>query len=124
VEQDGHLLTMLRYVERNAARAGLVKRAEDWPWSSARFWSAAEQPPSYLVVGPVARPKNWLKWVNEPLTQAELDAVRHCLNRASPYGSAVWQKSTAERLGLESTMRPRGRPRKTEKDAMSDSAGP
>jgi putative transposase len=34
IEADEHLLTVLRHVERNALRAGLVKRAEDWPWSS------------------------------------------------------------------------------------------
>jgi len=35
VESDRHFLTLVRYVERNAKRAALVKRAEDWPWSSA-----------------------------------------------------------------------------------------
>lgn len=34
VAEDDHLWTVLRYVERNALRAGLVRRAEDWPWSS------------------------------------------------------------------------------------------
>jgi putative transposase len=32
--QDDHLLTLLRYIERNPLRAGLVRRAEDWAWSS------------------------------------------------------------------------------------------
>jgi putative transposase len=35
VQSDEHLLAVLRYVERNAVRANLVKRAEDWTWSSA-----------------------------------------------------------------------------------------
>jgi putative transposase len=34
VESDRPFLTLVRYVERNALRAGLVDRAEDWPWSS------------------------------------------------------------------------------------------
>lgn len=34
VQDDAHLWTVLRYVERNPLRAGLVSRAEDWPWSS------------------------------------------------------------------------------------------
>jgi len=37
IEQDGHLLTVLRYVERNAVRAGLVTRSRDWPWGSAAW---------------------------------------------------------------------------------------
>src|SRR5687768_16841252 len=36
IEQDEHLLWVLRYVERNPLRAGAVKRAQDWPWSSLR----------------------------------------------------------------------------------------
>lgn len=34
-QKDNHLLALLRYVERNAKRAGLVKKAEYWKWSSA-----------------------------------------------------------------------------------------
>src|SRR4029079_10752586 len=34
IEADEHLLTVLRYVERNAKRANLVRRAEQWHWSS------------------------------------------------------------------------------------------
>ncbi len=34
VASDEHLLSVLRYVERNPLRAGLVKRAEEWRWGS------------------------------------------------------------------------------------------
>ena len=34
IERDEHLLTVCRYVERNALTAGAAKRAEDWRWSS------------------------------------------------------------------------------------------
>jgi putative transposase len=34
VQTDAHFLTVARYVERNALRAKLVPRAEDWQWSS------------------------------------------------------------------------------------------
>src|SRR3954471_17776082 len=33
IQVDDHLATVLRYVERNALRAELVTRAEDWSWS-------------------------------------------------------------------------------------------
>lgn len=32
VQEDDHLLTVIRYIERNALRAGLAQRAEQWPW--------------------------------------------------------------------------------------------
>ena len=34
IEQDEHLATVLRYVERNPVRGNLVERAEQWRWSS------------------------------------------------------------------------------------------
>ena len=34
VEEDEHFLAVARYVEGNPQRAGLVSRAEDWPWGS------------------------------------------------------------------------------------------
>ena len=37
IQEDGHLLTVLRYVERNPVRAKLVRLAQRWPWSSARL---------------------------------------------------------------------------------------
>jgi len=111
IQQDNHLSTVLRYVERNPLRAKLVRKAERWPWSSIG------SPPNDVVRpmldrGPVPRGSEWLEWVNRPLTEAELLAMRHCVNRGTPYGSDVWQQRAATRLGLESSLRPRGRPGK------------
>jgi len=50
--------------------------------------------------------------VNRAQTQAELEALRRSVNRGTPFGSVPWQVRTAKRLGLESTLRPRGRPKK------------
>src|SRR5690606_10261916 len=42
-QNDAHLLTVLRYVERNPVRAGLVERAEQWAYSSAAAFAALER---------------------------------------------------------------------------------
>ena len=114
IQSDEHLLTVMRYVERNPVRAKNipVRKAQNWPWSSV-----GTPPPDTEVIpqlhpGPVARRADWLGWVNTPLSKEEDDALRVCLNRGQPYGEADWQKRIAKRLGLESTLRPRGRPRK------------
>src|SRR5207253_4674878 len=52
IEQNEHLLTVLRYVERNALRANLVERAELWPWTSLHHWLKSDRP-SYWHDGPV-----------------------------------------------------------------------
>ena len=114
VESDEHLLALLCYVERNALRAGLVERAEDWRWSSLWRWRHPELtedvPP--LTAWPVERPRLWLAQVNRAPAEAELEAVRAAVVRGQPFGSERWQKDMAEKLGLQSTFRPRGRPRK------------
>ncbi len=115
IEHDDHLLTVLRYAERNALRAGLVRRAEDWRWSSVYAAARSEPQPSFWHEGPVPRPRGWLEWVNEPATVAELTAVRECVERNRPYGEEGWQRAMAARLGVGASLRPRGRPRKTPK---------
>ena len=92
IQQDAHLLTVLRYVERNPLRAGLVERAEEWPWSSlagrrARF--------GFLHPGPVDRGRLWVADVNRPMREAELAAVRGSVNRGTPWGSDIWQRLIA-----------------------------
>lgn len=115
VQDDPNLLALCRYVERNPLRAGLVQRAEDWRWSS--LWRRRHAhltdalPP--LSDWPVPPPRDWLRRVNRPETSAELEAVRLSVNRGRPFGDESWQGRTARRLGLEATLRPRGRPRKS-----------
>jgi len=82
IQSDEHLLTVMRYVERNPVRAKTIpiRKAQNWSWSSAG--------------------------------SAESVALQQSINRGCPFGTERWQKQTAKKLGLESTMRPRGRPRK------------
>lgn len=116
VQTDPHFLAVCRYVERNALRAGLVKRAEDWRWSSLWHHRNGESM-SGLLPGdwPVDRPRNWIQQVNEPQSETELGTLRLCVNRGAPFGGSQWLKSMTKRLGLETTLRPRGRPRLEEK---------
>jgi REP-associated tyrosine transposase len=106
VEEDEHFLMVCRYVERNALRAGLVRRAEDWRWSS--LWRRAHpeaEPDILLGDWPVRRPANWLEWVNAPQTRAEEEAVRRCMRRGQPLGSDKWVQETVQRFALGSTCR-------------------
>jgi len=115
VETDDYFYQLLRYVERNALRANLCERAEDWRWGSLwrRSHGTAEQR-SLLGDWPVPHPRRWLELVNRPQTEAEVQAIRRSIARGQPYGSPGWVQQTAKALGLESTLRARGRPRKFE----------
>ncbi len=111
IQADDHFLTVCRYVERNALRARLVKQAENWPWSS--LWRRLQGPrdSEWLTDWPVTRPRQWVKLVNEPQTDEELGAIRQCVQRGRPFGTESWVQRTTRRLNLESTLRPRGRPK-------------
>ncbi len=112
VQSDEYFYQVVRYVERNALRAKLVKRAEAWPWSSLGCTTGDKSPIRILSDWPLPRPANWIELVNEPQTESELAALRRCFNRGAPYGDHDWIATTVKQLGLESTLRPRGRPRK------------
>jgi putative transposase len=113
VQQDEHFYTVCRYVERNAQRAKLVRRAEDWRGGSLRRWaSGTAKEKSLLAAWPLSRRPGWLEHVNRPQTEAELAALRQCAWRGCPYGDGKWSERMIKRLGLESTVRRQGRPRK------------
>ena len=113
VQDDEHFLLVCRYVKRNALRAGLVRRAEDGTWGSLNRWlEEPEREPRLLFAWPIARSPRWAKRVNKPLTAAELKAVRTSVNRGSPFGDGNGVQAIARHLNLQSTLRPRGRPKK------------
>ncbi len=112
VENDEHFYTVCRYVERNAVRAGLVTRAEDWEWGSAwARYHPFDERVIPLSLWPLPRPVDWLDFVNRPQTEAELDAVRRSVEKGCPFGSEPWVQDTAVRLNLEYTLRSPGRPK-------------
>ena len=113
VQDDGHFRTLCRYVERNALRAGLAPRAEDWRWGS--LWRPDTPAPCLgpvLADWPIDRPSDWIERVNTPLSPSEEEATRRSIRRGQPLGAPDWQALTAARLGLHSTLRPLGRPKK------------
>jgi putative transposase len=113
IQDDEHFLTVCRYVERNALRANLVDRAEDWTFGS--LWHRHQRnefSQRVLSDWPIPCPRQWLQYVNKPQSDAEVAVLRRSVNRGTPFGDSGWTKRMVKRLGLEVTVRPRGRPKK------------
>jgi len=110
IQSDRHFYTVCRYVERNALRAGLVQRAEDWPWGSLaqRCGNCSHV---RLSEWPIVQPGDWVRVVNEGDVLANTEAVRESVATGRPFGDPGWTVMTAGDMGLNSTLRPRGRPR-------------
>jgi putative transposase len=121
ISTDEHLLTVMRYVESNPLRAGIVGDLDAYPWSSylthglGQRQPVVDEAPLWERLGKTeaARRRYWRGWLHEPLTAKELEAVRLSVASGRPYGSATWVEQTAARLGVELAPRRRGRPRKS-----------
>lgn len=111
IQDDDHFHVVCRYVERNALTANLVQRAEDYRWGSLYHWLGGESPIE-LAPWPVRRLPRWVERVNTALSPKEIDALERSETRGIPFGDDAWIEKTIKRLGLESTSRPRGRPKK------------
>ncbi len=92
-------------------RANLVKRADDWPWSSLAIRNGLEAP-FELSQGPLKLPSNWDKLVNQIEPSNQLDKLKNSIDRGAPFGESNWKKKTAWAMNLDSTLRPKGRPKK------------
>ncbi|MEX2115131.1 MAG: transposase [Pirellulales bacterium] len=120
IQDDEHLLTVLRYIEANPLRANVVRRADDYRWSSYRSHGAGavDERLDRLVTFdelsnyPAVRQRRWAKLVHRQIDEDVLRQVRASASSGLPFGSPIWVRRLADRLGLDLEIRPRGRPRK------------
>lgn len=115
VQSNAYYLALMRYVECNPLRGELVENAGDWQWSSFAIRAGADKPIA-LCKGPLELPKQWKRMVGNPdaIDDRVVEKIDKSIKRGRPLGDDDWMVKTAGRLGLESTIRPRGRPRKYE----------
>lgn len=111
VQQDSYLLVLLKYVEANPKRANIVKRCEDFKYSSA-YNRINKIDDNILDIVPIELPNNWSNYINDKENKTDIDYIRNSIERQSPLGDELWQVNLAKKYGLESTLNPRGRPRK------------
>ncbi|MGB2754583.1 MAG: transposase [Phycisphaerae bacterium] len=110
---DEHLWEAVRYVERNPVRAGLVKRAEEYPWSSAAAHCGRRKDPLVqggLETGGVVR--DWSAWLRQAEDDAMLKVLRRQTRTGRPAGDAAFVARLEELSGRFLAPRKGGRPRK------------
>ncbi len=111
VQDDNHLAIILKYIERNPMRAGLVKSAWNWPWSSYRE-GLGEKLNDLLDERPIKLQMGWKEFVNSPINTTELENLRKCITQQLPYGDEKWKHEISKQLGIKCFVKPRGRPKK------------
>jgi len=85
IQTDTHLLSVLKYVERNPVRAKLCKAVTGWRWGSARY-RGSNQKQKLLTDLPIDLPKDYQAWVSIPETAESLKEVRHSVEKGVPFG--------------------------------------
>ncbi|MBI3940740.1 MAG: transposase [Acidobacteria bacterium] len=113
VLDDSRFWAAVRYVERNPVRAGIVQKAEDYPWSSAPAHCGLKQDP-LLAPFPVNRDliPDWSVWLFEKQSESESKSISHSTRTGRPLGSDPFVEKLESMLGRPLRPRKGGRPRK------------
>jgi len=117
VQQDAHLMAVMRYVELNPVRARVATRPEDWPWSSARY-NLRRRKRDALVNERIAAVIGW-PWrqvLREGQDEIEARRIELHMGTGRPYGDDRWAKRLEKRTGRKLRPQPigwpKGKPRK------------
>ena len=114
VQGDRYYLTVLRYIEANPLRASLVTNALHWRWSSYAYHvgEMGEEKPFTICKSPRPLPNNWKEMIHRDVPDLDIETIQNAIKRGCPLGNSRWVQKIAEYFELESTLRPRGRPKK------------
>jgi len=120
IQDDMHLLIVLRYIEANPLRARMVPDPAQYGWSSFQHHGLGKEDPllstfpewEHLGRTDGERRRRWRAMVRAVQDESELSTVRQSVRTGRPFGATDWTDRIAERLGIDLSPRPRGRPRK------------
>jgi len=111
-QKDNYLLTLFKYVEQNPKKAKLVRRSENWKWSSLwRRENRAFRQKKILSQWPIDIPKNYLSLVNQTQNNDEKENIEESIIKSNPYGDFDWVENIVKKFGLEQTLKGVGRPK-------------
>lgn len=111
VDRDTYLWTAVRYIEKNPVRAKIVRRAEDWKWSSARahVTGTADQAVNLFAWLPKYEWTNYAAFLKEDENNAH---IRKATSTGRPFGNFDFLQMLESRLGRLFRPQKRGRPKK------------
>ena len=113
IQEDTHLLAVVRYVECNPVRARMVHRADEYPWSSARYHVRGTVDP-LIQTSPIRElVPDWASFLHDG--ENHLDVIRRHVRTGRPWGTVAWIRQREQQLGRSLLPRrggwPKGRAR-------------
>ncbi len=116
VMDEAYLIRTLRYVENNPVRAGMVEKAWDYLWSSARNHVNAVEDSLLSYCPAVPLVGDWKEYLIKPEAEGILKEIRKRNLNGLPLGEDCFLGSLAGKLGIKAEVlkpKPNGRPKKT-----------
>ena len=113
IDGDSYLWTVSKYIENNPVRAGIVKRPEDYPYSSAKAHILGKKDP--LLRDPLfdrSELNEYRRFIRSEEDKKVIEEIRKQTRLGKPLGDGGFLKILSERLGCSLNFRPKGRPRK------------
>jgi putative transposase len=105
---ERYLWTAVRYVERNPVRAGIVKKAEDYRWSSAQSHVSNHVDDLLSRFYLMDEIKDWRVYLSEYEDQEDLKSLRSHQGTGRPLGSEVFVNDLQIKEGRMLTKRKPG----------------
>jgi putative transposase len=119
VQSERYLLTCMRYIELNPVRAGMVKRPEEYRWSSygVNAWGdtgSLAPHPEYIRLGPTPATRGFAyrELFKTQLSEEDIHRVRKAAHYCQPVGDDRFRQQIEQRYGIRLGQMERGRPRK------------
>ena len=115
VDGDSYLWTVSKYIENNPVRAGIVKRPEDYPYSSAKTHLLGRKDP--LLKEPLfdkSELTEYRRFIQLEEDKKITEEIRKQTRLGKPFGDGGFLKALSENLGRSLSFRPKGRPRKSQ----------
>lgn len=115
---ETHFWTSLRYVERNPVKAGMVRSALRYPWSSASAHATGNDTSGLLDMSDwqnQMRCEDWREILKEKNDPAELERLEHAISTGRPLGSPDFVAMLEGKVGRRLRALANGRPRSNKK---------
>ena len=118
---EAHLMAAARYVALNPVRAGLVRRAEDWRWSSVHCHLAGKDDALVTVAPLLARYGDFRGLLDEAgeADEAAWATLRRSESTGRPAGGGDWLEGLEQRTGRRLAPKKRGPKTKARADEFS-----
>ena len=113
VDKEEYLWAAARYIEQNPVRVKIVKRVEDYPYSSAKahFKGTKDE----LVTKELfqdGQGKDYVELLRMDLPEKEVDSIRYATRTGRPFGEKAFIKKLEKKLERRLIVMSPGRPKK------------